>query len=131
MDSRTSTRSFPTWPPSCPPKTAPLEGGPFVTIAGGKTAVLWGTCVDNLLSFEMAMPDELRDHSLSLLRTDPDVQLRGGVADQLFPGLDPVGKRVRIFGQPFDVSQLRPGLRVLVIRQANRPAEVVQVEGRG
>jgi putative ABC transport system permease protein len=25
------------------------------------------------------------------------------VADQLFPGLDPVGKRVRIFGQPFDV----------------------------
>ena len=28
-------------------------------------------------------------------------------------------------------SQLRPGLRVLVVRQANSPAHLIQVEGRG
>jgi hypothetical protein len=30
-----------------------------------------------------------------------------------------------------DVSQLRPPLRVLVVRRANAPANLIQVEGRG
>jgi FAD/FMN-containing dehydrogenase/Fe-S oxidoreductase len=31
-------------------------GGNIAENAGGKTAVLWGTCIDNLLSFQIAMP---------------------------------------------------------------------------
>jgi FAD/FMN-containing dehydrogenase/Fe-S oxidoreductase len=31
-------------------------GGNIAENAGGKTAVLWGTCIDNLLSYEIAMP---------------------------------------------------------------------------
>ena len=31
-------------------------GGNIAENAGGKTAVLWGTCIDNLLSYDMAMP---------------------------------------------------------------------------
>ncbi|HVN85285.1 MAG TPA: DUF3683 domain-containing protein [Candidatus Binatia bacterium] len=32
-------------------------GGNIAENAGGKTAVLWGTCIDNLLAYDMAMPD--------------------------------------------------------------------------
>jgi FAD/FMN-containing dehydrogenase/Fe-S oxidoreductase len=45
-------------------------GGNIAENAGGKTAVLWGTCIDNLLAYEMAMPGGLRyavrrtDHAL-------------------------------------------------------------------
>jgi FAD/FMN-containing dehydrogenase/Fe-S oxidoreductase len=35
-------------------------GGNIAENAGGKTAVLWGTCIDNLLAYEMAMPDGSR-----------------------------------------------------------------------
>jgi FAD/FMN-containing dehydrogenase/Fe-S oxidoreductase len=31
-------------------------GGNIAENAGGKTAVLWGTCIDNLLSYQIAMP---------------------------------------------------------------------------
>jgi len=31
-------------------------GGNIAENAGGKTAVLWGTCIDNLLAYEIAMP---------------------------------------------------------------------------
>jgi len=31
------------------------------------------------------------------------VVINDKAAEQLFPGLDPVGKRIRVFGQPFDV----------------------------
>jgi hypothetical protein len=38
--------------------------------------------------------------------------------------------RVVGLGRPADVSELRPNLRVLVFRQANRPANLIQVESR-
>jgi hypothetical protein len=38
--------------------------------------------------------------------------------------------RIVGLGQPADASQLRPTLRVLVFRQANAPANLIQVEGR-
>jgi hypothetical protein len=43
-----------------------------------------------------------------------------------------VAANVRIvgLGRPADASQLRPNLRVLVFRQANMPANLIQVEGR-
>ena len=44
-----------------------------------------------------------------------------------------VAARARVVGSPrfTDVSQLRPPLRVLVVRKANAPAHLIQVEGRG
>ncbi|MFL5263809.1 MAG: DUF3683 domain-containing protein, partial [Anaeromyxobacteraceae bacterium] len=42
-------------------------GGNIAENAGGKTAVLWGTCIDNLLAYEMAMPGGLR---FAVRRTD-------------------------------------------------------------
>ena len=39
--------------------------------------------------------------------------------------------RIVGLGRPTNVSQLRPNLRVLVVRQANRPANLIQVESRG
>jgi hypothetical protein len=39
--------------------------------------------------------------------------------------------RIVGLGRPTNVSQLRPNLRVLVFRQANRPANLIQVESRG
>ncbi|HEX8909081.1 MAG TPA: DUF3683 domain-containing protein, partial [Anaeromyxobacteraceae bacterium] len=42
-------------------------GGNIAENAGGKTAVLWGTCIDNLLSWEMAMPGGAH---FSVRRTD-------------------------------------------------------------
>ncbi len=45
----------------------------------------------------------------------------------------PVVASTRVAGPPRfrDVSQLRPGLRVLVVRKANAPAAQIQVEGKG
>jgi FAD/FMN-containing dehydrogenase/Fe-S oxidoreductase len=42
-------------------------GGNIAENAGGKTAVLWGTCIDNLLAYEMAMPGGAR---FKVRRTD-------------------------------------------------------------
>jgi hypothetical protein len=44
-----------------------------------------------------------------------------------------VGPRARVTGSPSvtDVSQLRPPMRVLVIRRANARANLIQVEGTG
>jgi hypothetical protein len=43
----------------------------------------------------------------------------------------PVVRRAKIVGSPSvtDVSQLRPGMRILVVRQANAPAHLIRVEG--
>jgi hypothetical protein len=43
----------------------------------------------------------------------------------------PVVRRAKIVGSPSvtDVSQLRPGMRVLVVRRANAPAHLIRVEG--
>jgi hypothetical protein len=35
-------------------------GGNIAENAGGKTAVLWGTCIDNLLAYQIAMPGGIR-----------------------------------------------------------------------
>ena len=45
----------------------------------------------------------------------------------------PVAPRARVTGSPVvtDVSQLRPPMRVLVVRRANARANLVQVEGTG
>lgn len=51
-------------------------GGNIAENAGGKTAVLWGTCIDNLLAWEMAMPGGARftvrrtDHQLRKILPD-------------------------------------------------------------
>jgi hypothetical protein len=44
-----------------------------------------------------------------------------------------VGANARIvgLGRAADASRLRPPMRVLVVRQANKPANMVQVENRG
>lgn len=42
-------------------------GGNIAENAGGKTAVLWGTCIDNLLAYRMAMPGGKR---YTIRRTD-------------------------------------------------------------
>jgi hypothetical protein len=45
----------------------------------------------------------------------------------------PVARRARVVGAPSVTgpSQLRPSMRVLVVRKANAPANVVQVEAGG
>jgi hypothetical protein len=44
-----------------------------------------------------------------------------------------VARRARVVGDfsVTDVSQLRPPMRVLVVRKANGPATTIQIEGRG
>lgn len=44
----------------------------------------------------------------------------------------PVTATTRVLGRPriADVSQLRPPMRVLVVRKANAPATQIQIEGR-
>ena len=67
-------------------------GGNIAENAGGKTAVLWGTAIDNLLAFTIAMPDgrlytvARREHSLRRIR--PDDRIRFEVRDE-------AGNRVR------------------------------------
>lgn len=57
-------------------------GGNIAENAGGKTAVLWGTCIDNLLSWRMAMPSGeswtvTRDgHPLRKIRPDDELTYR-------------------------------------------------------
>jgi hypothetical protein len=43
----------------------------------------------------------------------------------------PIVRRARIVGSPSvtEARQLRPGMRVLVVRRANAPAHLIQVEG--
>lgn len=45
----------------------------------------------------------------------------------------PVSSDTRVLGPPrfSNVTLLKPNFRVLVLRQANAPAELVQLEGRG
>jgi hypothetical protein len=39
-----------------------------------------------------------------------------------------VARRARVVGAVTDASQLRPGMRILVVRRANGPASQIQVE---
>jgi len=57
-------------------------GGNVATNAGGKHAVIWGTCVDNLLSWKMVTADgnwlrvERVGHNLGRIRADADITFR-------------------------------------------------------
>ena len=57
-------------------------GGNVATNAGGKHAVIWGTCVDNLLDWKMVTPDgnwllvERLDHNLGRIPPDGEVRFR-------------------------------------------------------
>ena len=57
-------------------------GGNVASNAGGKHAVLWGTCVDNLLSWRMVMPDgnwllvERVNHNMGIMPADAMVEFR-------------------------------------------------------
>ena len=79
-------------------------GGNIAENAGGKTAVLWGTCIDNLLGYVIAMPGGRR---LTVRRTDH--QLRKILPD------DPVTWEVRgTEGQVIDtiaLSEVKSGAR--------------------
>ena len=74
-------------------------GGNIAENAGGKTAVLWGTCIDNLLSFAVAMPGGVRvtvrrtDHQLrKILPDDP-------VTWEVCDALGAVVRRVALTGR--------------------------------
>ncbi len=57
-------------------------GGNVASNAGGKHAVIWGTCVDNLLSWKMVTPDgnwllvERVDHNMGIMPADTMVDFR-------------------------------------------------------
>ena len=57
-------------------------GGNIAMNAGGKKAVLWGTTLDNLVSWQMVMPDgnrlevERLNHNLGKIHEQPEVEFR-------------------------------------------------------
>jgi len=57
-------------------------GGNVATNAGGKHAVIWGTCLDNLLSWKMVTPSgdwltvERLDHNLGKIHDEEEVRFR-------------------------------------------------------
>ena len=57
-------------------------GGNVASNAGGKHAVIWGTCVDNLLSWKMVTPDghwllvERINHNMGKLHDEDEVQFK-------------------------------------------------------
>ncbi|MFQ5581888.1 MAG: DUF3683 domain-containing protein [Mariprofundaceae bacterium] len=57
-------------------------GGNVASNAGGKHAVIWGTCVDNLLSWKIVTPDgnwlvvERINHNMGKMPADEDTQFR-------------------------------------------------------
>lgn len=57
-------------------------GGNVASNAGGKHAVIWGTCVDNLLSWKMVMPDgnwlfiERLNHNMGKIPADQTIEFR-------------------------------------------------------
>ncbi|MBF0281821.1 MAG: DUF3683 domain-containing protein [Zetaproteobacteria bacterium] len=57
-------------------------GGNVASNAGGKHALIWGTCIDNLLSWKMVTPDgnwllvERLNHNMATIPTDREVQFR-------------------------------------------------------
>ncbi|MBF0628941.1 MAG: DUF3683 domain-containing protein [Magnetococcales bacterium] len=63
-------------------KNASTIGGNIAMNAGGKKAVLWGTTLDNLLSWRMATPDggwlevERLDHNLGKIHVLPEARFR-------------------------------------------------------
>jgi FAD/FMN-containing dehydrogenase/Fe-S oxidoreductase len=101
-------------------------GGNVAENAGGKRAVLWGTAIDNLLSFRIAVPDgrllEVRRNHPSGRRINPDETISFSVTDTAGAGSV---KRIRIHGH-----QLRkPGLGKDITNKALQGLPGVQKEG--
>ncbi|MGB1109531.1 MAG: DUF3683 domain-containing protein, partial [Gammaproteobacteria bacterium] len=71
-------------------------GGNIAMNAGGKKAVLWGTCLDNLASWRMVTPDghwmevERLDHNLGKIHDQDTVRFR--ISTYQVDGKTPVGK---------------------------------------
>jgi FAD/FMN-containing dehydrogenase/Fe-S oxidoreductase len=86
-------------------------GGNIAENAGGKTAVLWGTCIDNLLGYTIAMPGGRRlevrraDHQLrKILPDDPvtwEVREAGGA---LLETIALTGREIRRKGLWKDIT---------------------------
>jgi FAD/FMN-containing dehydrogenase/Fe-S oxidoreductase len=66
-------------------------GGNIAENAGGKTAVLWGTCIDNLLSFAIAMPGGKR---VTVRRANHELRKILPGDDVVFDILDSEGQRI-------------------------------------
>ncbi|HKJ84155.1 MAG TPA: DUF3683 domain-containing protein [Mariprofundaceae bacterium] len=106
-------------------------GGNVATNAGGKHAVIWGTCVDNLLSWRMVTPDgnwllvERQHHNMGKIPADEQVtfQLSRFAPD----GTTPLGEpeELAIHGSVFR----RAGLGKDVTRKALGGLPGVQKEG--
>jgi FAD/FMN-containing dehydrogenase/Fe-S oxidoreductase len=86
-------------------------GGNIAENAGGKTAVLWGTAIDNLLSFNIAMPDgrlyTVRRLDHSLRRILPQDRIRFEIADdtgQCLRTVDLGGHEIRQAGLGKDIT---------------------------
>ena len=87
-------------------------GGNIAMNAGGKKAVLWGTTLDNLVSWRMVTPDgdwlevERLDHNLAKIHDQAEVSFR--LTRLAADGKTPVGepRRLRLPGQAFR----KPGL---------------------
>ncbi|MBF0165827.1 MAG: DUF3683 domain-containing protein [Magnetococcales bacterium] len=112
-------------------KNASTIGGNIAMNAGGKKAVLWGTTLDNLLSWRMATPDggwlevERLDHNLGKIHALPEARFRvtrfGG------DGQIPVGEPVTL---TIPSEQFRkPGLGKDVTNKALMGLPGVQKEG--
>ncbi len=86
-------------------------GGNIAENAGGKTAVLWGTAIDNLLSFAIAMPDgrlyTVRRLEHSLRRILPEDRVRFVIEDetgQSIRTVDLEGLQIRQAGLGKDIT---------------------------
>jgi FAD/FMN-containing dehydrogenase/Fe-S oxidoreductase len=86
-------------------------GGNIAENAGGKTAVLWGTAIDNLLSFSIAMPDgrlyTVRRCDHTLARILPDDRIRFDIVDDTGQAIRTVvldGLQIRQAGLGKDIT---------------------------
>jgi len=86
-------------------------GGNIAENAGGKMAVRWGTCIDNLLGWNMAMPNGQRwairraDHQLRKILPEDDVsfEVQDGQG-QLIKRIDLKGSEIRKKGLWKDIT---------------------------
>ena len=106
-------------------------GGNVATNAGGKHAVIWGTCVDNLLAWRMVTPDgkwlsvERLHHNLGRIPTDKEVVFRICRFEE--DGKTQLGKPelLKLSGSLFR----KPGLGKDVTRKALGSLPGIQKEG--
>ncbi len=105
-------------------------GGNVASNAGGKHAVIWGTCVDNLLSWKMVTPDgnwltvERLEHNMGKIPADGEVRFR---LSRARPDGSPLGED-EILTLPGAVFR-RAGLGKDVTRKALGGLPGVQKEG--